>query len=658
MANALSILLLDPDGLLRAHDLSDRWRVHAFQDVDGASAGLAHLDPEVLLTTLSNDGLAFCRQAASRDPSLPVIMVARDPSTSDVMRAMRVGVRDIIPLEDPRARDPLPERLNRALDLAVSWRKALSRGVAMEVEQLRKDARVRQRRMDGLQDRVAELTQQLDAESGLLAQTQHELEVQRELALAAVRAKSRFLANMSHELHTPLNAIIGYAEMLHEALEAPERRKDAQTIVDSSRDLLALLQEVLHLSRLEAGQVHPVFEPVAVPELLADATGRVAEAAELAKTSVVVGDLAVDEVVTDPQRLSEVLGHLIDNAVKFSPGGSVELTVRRELSDDGSAARGWVVFSVRDTGIGIAPEQLSRMFDAFTQGDASDTRRFGGTGLGLAVARQIARVLGGRLEAESTVGEGSLFELKLPDAAQTAVSAHTNAEHTVLVIDDDPVLRSLVHRMLVADGHAVVASGSGLDALELARTHQPDLILLDTQLPGMTGFAVLSALADDPAVDTIPVVMLASDADAEKALAEGARDTLSKPVSRTALRRTIAQHARSEDPAGLVVLGADLPECVAPLVSEGLDVRAVPAHLLTEALENRPGAVLLPDGLAIPALRLALDVLAEHAGGVPVLALVGRIPEAEVRFLEEQFAGVVFDHGDPTARLRRYASAR
>ena len=316
MANALPILLLDPDGLLKGHDLSSRWRVHAFQDVDGASAGLAHLDPEVLLTTLSNDGLAFCRQAVARDPTRPVIMIARAPTASDVMRAMRVGVRDIIPLEGKRGR--LGERLTRALDLAVSWRKALSRGVAVKVERLQKDARVRQRRFDALEDRVQDLKQQLDAESDLLAQTQHELEVQRELALAAVRAKSRFLANMSHELNTPLNAIINYAEMLQEGLEAPERQQDAGRIVDSGRSLLGMLREVQKLSRLEAGQVHPVFEPVSVPDLLQSATQRVDAAAQGSDTEVVVGDLAVQEVVTDPQRLSEVLGQLLDNALSQS----------------------------------------------------------------------------------------------------------------------------------------------------------------------------------------------------------------------------------------------------------------------------------------------------------------------------------------------------
>ena len=210
---------------------------------------------------------------------------------------------------------------------------ALQKGVGLEVERLRKDARSRKRRLEQVEERLKDLGLQLDAETGLLGQTQHELEVQRELALAAVRAKSRFLANMSHELHTPLNAIIGYAEMLREELEDPDRRQDAERIIASSRSLLTLLQEVLNLSRLEAGQVHPVFEPVNVDDLFHGALERCAASARGGGVTVEVGDLAVGEVVSDPKRLGEALDQLMDNAVKFSPGGRVELSARRVTDD-------------------------------------------------------------------------------------------------------------------------------------------------------------------------------------------------------------------------------------------------------------------------------------------------------------------------------------
>ena len=649
MPNTLPILLLDPDGVFKRVKLGSRWRIHAFQAVDEATAGLAYLDPEVVLTTLGPDGLAFSRTVASRDPSRPVIMVASSPSTSDVIRAMRVGVRDIVNLDGSWA-----AALERSLDLALSWRKALEKGVALEVEQLRAQARTRERRVEVLEARVREVQVHLQAESSLLSQTQHELEVQRELALAAVRAKSRFLANMSHELHTPLNAIIGYAELLRETLEPSGGRDEAVHIIGSGRQLLALLQEVLNLARLEAGQVHPVFEPVSSREVLERVMHSSRAAAEAAQVRVTLGDVEVSEVVTDAGRLGEALGQLMDNAVKFSAGRSIELSVRRVPGD----LTPWCVFQVADSGVGIESEDLERIFDAFTQGDGSSTRQFGGTGLGLAVSRQLARVLGGRLEARSVPGEGSVFEIWVPDAAPTSVSQAVDAELTLLVIDDDPVLRTLLNRMLLADGHAVVTSGSGRDAVELARQHQPALILLDVTLPGIDGFQVLSALQDDPAVSEIPVVMVSATPDGERALTRGARDFLPKPVHRESLRRVISQHARRVQSAGLLVVGTEVPSCLDPLVAEGQDVRPVPAHLLGSALEGKPGAVVLPAVLSIAEARTALQQLADAGSEVPVFALVSQLSDAESAYLEKRFAGVVSTYGDPSARLRRYASGQ
>ncbi|MEZ4320445.1 MAG: response regulator [Myxococcota bacterium] len=630
MAKALPILLLDPDGLLKKVKLPERWRVHAFQSVDEAGAGLAHLDPELVLTTFAADGLAFCRTVASRDPTLPVIVVTRAPSSADVMRAVRVGVRDVVDLDGTNA-----DGLSRAMEVALAWRKSLQKGVGVEVERLKNEVRNRQRKLDGFEERVQELQMQLDARSALLSQAERELEAQRQIAQAAVRAKSSFLAHISSELRTPVDVIVSCADRLATQVSEPDQAKEAEHIVGSSRSLLALLEDVHDLAQLEGGRVHPLFEPVALAPVLEQVAASVSLAARGGGVSVEVGACAVDEVLSDPRRLYEALAHLAANAVRFSPGGRVELSVRRELGVDTR----WVVLGVRDSRtVPAEPED--------------------GTDLGLAVARQIARLLGGRLEGRSEAGQGSVTEMWLPDAVVTSVSQAVGADLTVLVIDDDPVLRTLMQRMLMADGHSVVASGSGMDAVELARQHQPALVFLDVTLPGIDGFEVLGTLKDDPAVSEIPVVMVSAEVDTGRARELGACDTLTKPVDRDSLRRVIGQHARREQPAGLLVVGAELPPCLVPLQKEGKDVRAVPTHLLAGALEHRPGAVVLPDSLLATEIRTALQALAEHAPEVPVLALVSHVSDEERSFIGSRLAGVVSVYADPSARLRRYASAR
>ncbi|MCB9677443.1 MAG: response regulator [Alphaproteobacteria bacterium] len=648
MPDALPILLLDPDGMLTQLQLPARWEVHAFQSVDEVTAGLAYLEPEVVLTTLSTDGLAFCRTVLARDPTRPVVMAARSPGSADVMRAMRVGVRDVIDLDAKSA------NVGRALDVAYTWRKSLQKGIGVELERLRTDSAAYLVRVGELEERARELQLQLEAENALLAQNQRELESQRELALAAVREKSRFLSSLAGELDTPLEAIVGYAERLREMLDVEGGRREAEHIIGSGRSLMGIVEMVVALARLEAGLVNPLFEPVAVAAVLDQVQEHVARAARGGGVTVRVGDVAVDEVVSDAKRLREALVPIVDNAVKLTPGSTVTLSVRKEAGEPD----GWIVFCVEDTGGGVAAEVLASLLQPFGSAPEASTREYGSAGLGLALAREVARVLGGQLDARSEPGRGTVFELRIPDAVQLAVSPATGADLTVLVVDDDPVLRRLLDRMLVADGHSVVATGSGSDALELARQHQPALILLDVTLPGMDGFEVLEGLQDDPAVSEIPVVMISADHVVDRAVHAGAREVLVKPIDRDAVRRVVAKHARQEASAGLVVVGAEIPACLHPLVEEGPIVRAVPSHLLGEALEKRPGAVVLPDTLDLSDLLLALAALDRSGVEVPVLGLVDALRDAERDYLATHLSGVVTVQGDPSARLRRYASAR
>jgi hypothetical protein len=237
-----------------------------------------------------------------------------------------------------------------------------------------------------------------------------ELALARDEAVAATRAKSRFLANMSHELRTPLNAIIGYSELLCEALgEAGERQHlgDLRRVIGAARHLLALISDVLDLSKIEAGQMSVFIEPIAVRELLEDVVATVGPSAQAnANTLTLALDPGLAELQGDHLKVRQVLHNLLGNAAKFTRDGRIVLRARR----DGE----WAVFEVEDTGIGIAPEHLGRLFAAFTQADDSTTRRYGGTGLGLAIARSFCDLLGGAVDVVSAPGRGSRFTVRLP----------------------------------------------------------------------------------------------------------------------------------------------------------------------------------------------------------------------------------------------------
>jgi signal transduction histidine kinase len=252
-----------------------------------------------------------------------------------------------------------------------------------------------------LEERVEERTRALAAE----VETRRRAE---EAALRSSQAKTRFLANMSHELRTPLNAIIGYAEILEEELDDPQVT-DATAIRRSGRHLLEMIDQVLELTRIEGGDDDVVFLPVDLPALL-DEVAATASAAIGAGGNVLLreGDARGPPFVTDPSRLRRILSNLLDNAAKFTEGGTVSLGVRR----DGNEVGLWVA----DTGSGIPPEHLGRLFEPFEQVDPTSTRRHGGAGLGLAVCRQLARRLGGDIRVATIDGGGSRFSVVLPAA--------------------------------------------------------------------------------------------------------------------------------------------------------------------------------------------------------------------------------------------------
>ena len=359
----------------------------------------------------------------------------------------------------------------------------------------------------------------------------------------ANKAKSDFLANMSHELRTPLSAIIGYSEMLQEevaeGVEPDDLLADIGKVESNARHLLGLINDVLDLSKVESGKMEVFTEDFAVGAMVNDLASTV-QGLMAKKQNELTIELApgLAFMHSDLTKVRQILLNLLSNAAKFTTGGTITLAV----SQQGAGANAVTCFAVRDTGIGMTEEQLSRLFQRFSQADASTTRRFGGTGLGLSLTRVLAEMLGGTVSVSSVEGQGSTFFVSLPSTFQPTEEApteslpsidladHKSKQDLVLVIDDDANQRELMTRFLHREGFAARTAENGVLGLELARTLKPRAILCDVMMPGLDGWSVLNALKDDPELAAIPVVMVTFMEQRALAASLGAADYVLKPV--------------------------------------------------------------------------------------------------------------------------------
>ncbi|NJP05972.1 MAG: response regulator [Chloroflexaceae bacterium] len=505
----------------------------------------------------------------------------------------------------------------------------------------------------------------------------------RMMAEQANLAKSQFLANMSHELRTPLNAILGYSEMLIEEADdmgITELRPDLDRIYAAGRHLLALINDILDISKIEAGKMDLYLERFALTGLIHDVTSTIEPLVAQKHNRLVVQHTDhLGEMHADQTKVQQVLLNLLSNAAKFTEAGHVTLHVsRRPERPDMSlqlvaqaehgdshkfAVTDWMVFEVSDTGIGMTTEQQEKIFQAFSQADASTTRRYGGTGLGLAISRHFCQMMGGDIVVRSDFGQGSTFTVYLPvdvthaqsDSTKTAredgkhafheqdmldikYPESDTAEDLVLVIDDDPDACDLMRRLLKAEGFQVIAALSGQEGIHLARKLRPSFITLDVMMAGMDGWQVLAALREDPELVDIPIIMVTIVDEKQVGFTLGATDYLTKPINREQVLALLQRYQRHSRRAPFRILVADDDPLVRELLRRILETQDW--HVI-EARDGQHTLELVetesPDCLLLDIMMPKVDgfevvrTLRAHAQwkDLPIIVLSARILDPE-----------------------------
>lgn len=467
-------------------------------------------------------------------------------------------------------------------------------------------------------------------------QAETEITEAREKAEEASNAKSTFLANMSHELRTPLNAVIGYSELLQdEARDLPEVSDifvpDLEKIHGAGRHLLDLINGVLDISKIESGKMETYCESFDVYKMIGEIPATVEPLVNKNNNTLEIRcDQNIGTMHSDLLKIRQSIFNFLSNSAKFTEQGEIVLSVDKGMLNGDES----MVFTISDTGIGMTPEQQEKVFEPFSQADVSTTRKYGGTGLGLSITQQFCHLLGGEIEVESKVGEGTSFIMRLPvyykqnevvaavpseidDSARIEVD---NNARKIMVVDDDPVARDLLRRHLEKDGYNVKTVSDGAEVVDLARQWQPDIITLDVLMANVDGWTVLSKVKNDETISHIPVIMVSIVDEKKMGYTLGAADYISKPVQQRTLREVVAKHI--PDSLGqFQILVIDDDEATRSVVRHTFEKLEC---TVSEAINGQAGweqiEQLIPD-------IILLDLMMPEVDGFEFLDRVKRTPE-------------------------------
>jgi signal transduction histidine kinase/DNA-binding response OmpR family regulator/CHASE3 domain sensor protein len=504
----------------------------------------------------------------------------------------------------------------------------------------------------------ARLLAELQRERDLAEQRAQELAEKNKEVERANRLKSEFVANMSHELRTPLNSILALSQILLDRLDGElneEQDKQVRIIERNGQNLLRLINDILDLSKIEAGRIDLVPSTFKLPDVINAVRSTVAPLVADKGLQLQV-ELAPDLPIcyTDENKLKQILLNLLSNAVKFTERGSVTIRVTKgsavSAAKNHDSQRSWITVEVQDTGIGIAPEHQQSVWEEFRQIDGSLSRQYEGTGLGLAIVRRLVHLLGGEIDLVSAVGEGSTFRFSLPirvDGQQESRQLSATAQSTsarvadgryrssdkplVLVVDDDVEVIYILEKYLRDDGYQIESAQTGDEAIAKARQLRPFAMTLDVMLPGRDGWEVIQELKSDPQTSDIQIIMLSMLDNRQLGYSLGATDYLVKPVSRNDLLRRLEQLREGRSLHNVVVVDDDPIESrvlATALSGEGLNVATFMSG--PPALEwlaaHTPDLITLD--LMMPGMDgfEVLDALRrqEHLKDVPVLIITAK----------------------------------